>query len=188
MLTLCGHALTASATERSQVHQVHFAWCVILSTCLFHFTCRHTCSPSFYHSCQGHHSLLGLRSWKSCQPNNFSCWPQWIFWGSAIPQIGSIYQPKVLPMRPRAETWLDYKMTSWQIQELSYLLLYLQHLGQYPDTPTPRSHIHKGGEKWSITQSMICHLSQLVSYPTLQIGLCTVLNIILKKERGSWMA
>lgn len=69
VLALCGPVLTASAVGRSQVHQVHFAWCVILPTCLVIPECvpacptrRHTHSPSFCHSCQGFHSLLSLRS------------------------------------------------------------------------------------------------------------------------------
>lgn len=118
VLALCGHALTASAMERSQVHQVHFAWCVILPTCLFSFqglslpvppAGAHTHTPSFCHSCQGHHPLLvsGIERALShtilaADPSGFS--------GISKSQIRSSYQPEVLQMKPRAGIQLDCKM------------------------------------------------------------------------------
>lgn len=89
VLTLSGHALKASAMGRSQAHQVHFAYCVILPTCHFPFqslsllflpTGMHTPLPPTI-PVKGHHSLLELRNWKSFQPNHCSCWIKGIFKG-----------------------------------------------------------------------------------------------------------
>lgn len=172
LFALCGHALTAlECRDHRPIEPIlSGVWSNPLApsnfrACLCRACLRHTHSPSFCCSCRGRHSRFSLRNWKSSQLSHFTSWTPWIFWGSAIPQIQSSYQPQVLQVTPRAGTWLQCAMSQGEhICLVCYCIFRawdnLQHI---PDPCT------RGWSEWLITQSMIRYRSQPNSYSILKI-------------------
>lgn len=126
--------------EKSQVHQVHFSWYEpthlsfsISGSVSVGPACRHSPSPSFCHSCQGHHSHFCLKSFKCSQLSHFSLWSQWIFWASAIPQIGSSYQLECFKWNQ--EQRHDYIVRCLMINTSVLFVMISSYLGQCPAHP-----------------------------------------------------